>query len=77
MTPAEQVAVLDGELEKSTGEFDSMILAEQTAQRRAAREQSSSGSAGEETDSASAGGYGGGGEASECPRIHRGYARCL
>jgi hypothetical protein len=65
MTPAEQVAVLDGELEKSTGEFDSMILAEQTAQRRAAREQSSSGSAGEETDSASAGGYGGGGAANE------------
>ena len=39
LTPAEQIAILDGELERGTGEFDDMILDEQEAQRRAAREQ--------------------------------------
>lgn len=38
LTPAEQVAVLDARLEKGTGEFDSMILAEQTTQRSSARQ---------------------------------------
>jgi hypothetical protein len=41
LTPAEQVAILDGQLERGTGEFDAMILDEQAAQRRAAREQAS------------------------------------
>lgn len=39
LTPAEQVAILDAQLERGTGEFDAMILEEQAAQRRAAREQ--------------------------------------
>jgi hypothetical protein len=39
LTPAEQVAILDAQLESGTGEFDAMILEEQAAQRRAAREQ--------------------------------------
>lgn len=39
MTPAEQVAILDAQLERGTGEFDAMILEEQAEQRRAAREQ--------------------------------------
>ena len=39
LTPAEQIAILDGQLERGTGEFDEMILEEQAAQRRAAREQ--------------------------------------
>ena len=39
LTPAEQAAILDGYLERGTGEFDEMILEEQAAQRRAAREQ--------------------------------------
>ncbi|MFV0278638.1 MAG: hypothetical protein ACK5HY_15850 [Parahaliea sp.] len=38
LTPAEQVAILDARLEQGTGEFDAMILEEQTAQRRAQRE---------------------------------------
>ena len=37
LTPAEQVAILEGQLEKGTGEFDAMILEEQQAQREAAR----------------------------------------
>lgn len=41
LTPAEQVAILDAQLERGTGEFDAMILDEQSAQRRAAREQAS------------------------------------
>ena len=39
LTPAEQIAILNGQLERGTGEFDDMILEEQAAQRRAAREQ--------------------------------------
>ena len=38
LTPAEQVAILDAELERGMGEFDSMILDEQAAQRQGARE---------------------------------------
>jgi hypothetical protein len=38
LTPAEQVAILDAQLERGTGEFDAMILEEQAEQRRAARE---------------------------------------
>jgi hypothetical protein len=38
ITPAEQVAILDRQLEQSTSDFDSMILGEQTEQRRAERE---------------------------------------
>ncbi|MEH6569772.1 MAG: hypothetical protein V7709_11880 [Halioglobus sp.] len=41
LTPAEQVAILDAQLERGTGEFDAMILDEQAAQRRATREQAS------------------------------------
>lgn len=38
LTPAEQVAILDGELERGTGVFDAMILEEQAEQRRSSRE---------------------------------------
>ena len=37
LTPAEQVAILDAQLERGTGEFDAMILEEQSIQREAAR----------------------------------------
>ncbi len=43
LTPAEKAAILNGQLERGTGEFDAMILAEQAAQRRAARERMPSG----------------------------------
>jgi hypothetical protein len=71
LTPAEQVAILDSELERGTGEFDAMILEEQAQQRRdtRAREPSAmeapepaggpSGGSGEEV-MADAGDYGGG-----------------
>ena len=52
LTPGEQVAILDGKLERSMGEFDTMILEEQAARRRAQREQGQS----EPTRTASAAG---------------------
>ena len=55
LTRAEQVAILDGQLEKGTGEFDSMILEEQASQRRAAREKAAT-----EPSAGSAGSSGGG-----------------
>jgi hypothetical protein len=72
LTPAEQVAILDGRLEKGTGEFDTMILEEQIEQREIARERSkegqiesvvsgSGGGGGAGDGSADAGEYGGGG----------------
>ncbi len=75
LTPAEQVAILDAQLERGTGEFDAMILEEQTAQREAARnstaqqppvDASRPGSGGQGNSEygaggvASSGGYGGG-----------------
>ncbi|MFT5710306.1 MAG: hypothetical protein ACI8QT_001000 [Halioglobus sp.] len=68
LTTAEQVAILDGQLERGAGEFDAMILEEQTEQRRTTREQtnttqtsgqtsSAGGSAYEEGGVADAGGY--------------------
>jgi hypothetical protein len=56
MTPAEEVAVLDAQLEKGTGEFDSMILEEQSNQRRTAREQGATNAPETEQPSGSAGG---------------------
>ena len=41
LTPAEQVAILDGQLERGTGEFDAMILEEQNQQRETARSSTS------------------------------------
>ncbi|WP_157976609.1 hypothetical protein [Parahaliea mediterranea] len=74
LTPAEQVAILDARLEQGTGEFDAMILEEQTAQRQAERdnpapapaqpEQAGGGSGGNSPyggDMADAGGYSTGG----------------
>jgi len=61
LTRAEQVAILDAQLERGTGEFDSMILEEQTAQRRAARERDTSvepSGQGDETGAGPGGGYG-------------------
>lgn len=59
LTPGEQVAILDAQLERGTGEFDAMILEEQAAQRRAAREQAANrpppGST--ETQSSGSGGF--------------------
>ena len=52
LTSGEQVAILDGELERGMGEFDAMILEQQTARRRAQREQSRQ----EPVQTASAGG---------------------
>ena len=43
LTSSEQVAILDGELERGMGEFDAMILEQQTARRRAQREQGGQG----------------------------------
>lgn len=73
LTPAEQVAILDAQLEQGTGDFDAMILEAEAEQRRNTREQApvkSPSSGGETTDStgdspygggtASGGGYGGG-----------------
>jgi hypothetical protein len=37
LTPAEQVAILDAQLEKGAGEFDAMILKTEAEQREAAR----------------------------------------
>jgi hypothetical protein len=71
LTPAEQVAILDARLEKGTGEFDTMILEEQTEQRETARARSkegqvesvvsASGGSGSGEGTADAGEYGGGG----------------
>jgi len=61
LTPAEQAAILDGQLERGTGEFDAMILEEQAAQRRAAREQvPSSATTPASANTGSDGGYEGG-----------------
>ncbi len=38
LTPAEQVAILDAQLERGAGEFDAMILEEQTEQRNSTRD---------------------------------------
>jgi hypothetical protein len=49
LTPAEQVAILDAQLEQGAGEFDALILKTEAEQREAARaaaKQSSSGGAG-------------------------------
>ena len=62
LTPAEQVAILDAQLEQGTGEFDSMILEEQAEQRRTARSQPPSTSRTDSSESGagdSGGGYGG------------------
>lgn len=56
LTPAEQVAILDGQLEKGTGEFDDMILEEQAQQRQASRS-----SASEQQSGSGGGSYGGSG----------------
>ncbi len=71
LTPAEQVAILDAQLERGAGEFDAMILEEQARQRRSTREkagtQTSSQQSSSENNSAyeggvaDAGGYSSGG----------------
>ena len=77
LTPAEQVAILDAQLEKGAGEFDTIIMKSQEEQRAAARAQAAkrpptpigsanSGSAGQgngsyENGTADAGGYTAGG----------------
>jgi hypothetical protein len=45
LTPAEQVAILDAQLEKGAGDFDTMILETEAEQRRSAREQAATQSA--------------------------------
>ena len=65
LTPAEQVAILDARLQKGTGEFDSMILAEQTAQRSAARQRPQATQSGSSGQSGSGTGGGGGAGAGE------------
>jgi hypothetical protein len=61
LTPGEQVAILDAELERGMGDFDAMILEEQAAQRRANRDQTSN----EPVQTASAGSASGSGEAGD------------
>jgi len=69
LTPAEQVAILDAQLEQGAGEFDAIILETEAAQRRAAREQT----AGQATASAAGqpgsegGGPGGAAGAADSP----------
>jgi hypothetical protein len=60
LTPAEQVAILDAQLEKGAGEFDAMILKTEAEQRRAAREQ-----AAKRPPTMNGGGASGGGGAGE------------
>jgi len=65
LTAAEQVAILDRQLEQSTSEFDGLILAEQNKQREIERERASQQSqtaAAENTgiEGSSGGAYGGG-----------------
>jgi hypothetical protein len=70
LTPAEQVAILDAQLERGTGEFDSMILEQQAEQRRTARSQPPSTSKSGTSESGagdSGGGYGGDGYGGEPP----------
>ncbi len=70
LTPAEQVAILDAQLERGTGEFDSMILEQQAEQRRTARSQPPSTSTSGSSESGagdSGGGYGGDGYGGEPP----------
>ena len=55
LTPAEEVAILDAELEQGTGAFDDLILQRQREQRRKAREQASDPGGSGEADSASTG----------------------
>ena len=58
LTAAEQVAILDRQLEQSTSEFDGLILAEQNKQRELERERASQQS---QTSAAAASAAGGGG----------------
>ncbi len=66
LTPAEQVAILDGQLERGAGEFDAMILEEQMEQRRSTRERAGSSQASGGSGSGS-GAYDEGGIASAGP----------
>lgn len=59
LTPAEQVAILDGRLEQGTGEFDAMILEEQAAQRDAARQRPAPANPAQPAGEPGGGGYGG------------------
>ena len=60
LTPAEQVALLDAQLEKGAGEFDAMILKTEAEQRQAARTQAAS-----RASSSAAGKTGGSGNGAE------------
>ena len=60
LTPAEQVAILDAQLEKGAGEFDTIIMETQAKQRAAARAQ-----AGRQSTPIGEGGNASGGGASE------------
>ena len=66
MTRAEQVAILDGELERSTGAFDDLILQERDHQRRTVKDAPEQGDESESMEDYGAGGsappmYGSGG----------------
>ncbi len=62
MTTAEQVAILDAQLEASTGDFDDLILQERETIRRTAKDRELNE---ESTSSESGGGYGGYGGSGE------------
>jgi hypothetical protein len=67
MTSAEQVAILDAQLEKGTGDFDDLILDERDAIRRTAKGRAGEEEFPESMEDNSGGGGGGGGTYSAPP----------
>jgi hypothetical protein len=73
LTPAEQVAILDAQLEKGAGEFDAIILETEAEQREAAREQAAGQSSATGDTMAGGGGAGYSGEG-DSPSYEEGMA---
>jgi hypothetical protein len=67
MTRAEQVAILDGQLERSSGTFDDLILQERAHQRSTVKDAPEQADAAETTE-----GYGGGGSSGDGPPMRGG-----
>jgi hypothetical protein len=65
LTPAEQVAILDAQLERGAGDFDAIILQTEAEQREAAREQAAQNSS--TAPGGTAGSGGAGAEESDSP----------
>ena len=58
LTPGEQVAILDAQLEEGTGDFDAMILEEQARQREATRASTAANRAEQDAGGGASGGSG-------------------